>query len=296
MGNEINFTNEIVNKLRMYGGSKGSKIGVYYNGEHYMLKFPPKPARNAEASYTNSCVCEYVACHIFKALGMEAQETLLGMYGDKLAVACKDFETDGFVLKDFAYLKNTIIDSSHNGYGTELHEVLDTIREQQIISPIELEEFFWNMFIIDALLGNFDRHNGNWGFLINEDRGMVKIAPIFDCGSCLYPQLEESGMCSVIESRENIDERIYVFPNSVIKLDGVKINYAQFLMKTEDMGCLTALNTIGQRIDLDEINSIIDDTPYITETHKTFLKTMINERKTHIIDAALRHRRGQESE
>ena len=287
MGNEINFSNETVNKLRMYGGSKGSKISIYFNGDHYMLKFPPKPVRNTEASYTNSCVCEYVACHIFKALGMETQETLLGMYGDKLAVACKDFETDGFVLKDFAYLKNTIVDSLHNGYGTELYEVLDTIREQQIISPVILEEFFWNMFIIDALLGNFDRHNGNWGFLINEERGLVKIAPVFDCGSCLYPQLEESGMRNVMENRENIDERLYVFPNSVIKQDGVKINYAQFLIKTEEMGCLRALHTIGQRIDLAEINSIIDDTPYITETHKTFLKTMIKERKTHIIDTAL---------
>ena len=29
----------------------------------------------------------------------------------------------------------------------------------------ELKEKFWNMFIIDCLIGNEDRHNGNWGFL-----------------------------------------------------------------------------------------------------------------------------------
>ena len=27
---------------------------------------------------------------------------------------------------------------------------------------------FWDMFIIDALIGNHDRHNGNWGFLLNK--------------------------------------------------------------------------------------------------------------------------------
>lgn len=45
------------------------------------------------------------------------------------------------------------------------------------------------MFIVDALLGSFDRHNGNWGVLVDEERQTAEIAPIYDCGSCLYPQL-----------------------------------------------------------------------------------------------------------
>jgi hypothetical protein len=194
VGEELDFTNAAVNRLRMYGGANGNKIGIIYEDETYMLKFPPKPTRNPDTSYTNSCVSEYVACRIFETLGMDAQTTLLGKYGDKITVACKDFETNGFVLKDFAQLKNTIIDSAQNGYGTELSDVVEAIRAQQIISPIKLEVFFWNMFVGDALLGNFDRHNGNWGFLINESTGDVKLAPVYDCGSCLYPQLDENGM------------------------------------------------------------------------------------------------------
>lgn len=191
---ELDFTNEKLNRLKMYGGRNGNKIGIIYQAENYMLKFPPKPAQNQDISYTNSCISEYIACHVFESLGIETQKTLLCKYNDKITVACKDFEVNGFVLKDFAYLKNTVIDSSQNGYGTEISDVLETIRNQQIIFPVELEEFFWNMFVGDALLGNFDRHNGNWGFLVNEYLGEIKIAPVYDCGACLYPQLNDNGM------------------------------------------------------------------------------------------------------
>lgn len=287
MNGENDFTNAQVNRFRMYGGANGNKIGIVYHGENYMLKFPPKPSGNVKISYTNSCVSEYVACHVFETLGMDVQQTLLGRYGNKITVACKDFEEHGFILRDFAQLKNTVIDSSQNGYGTELSDVLEAIRSQQIISPVELENFFWELFIGDTLLGNFDRHNGNWGLLTNERTGEVKIAPVYDCGSCLYPQIEENGMQAVLSSREKIEERLFVFPNSALKQDGVKINYAQFLMKTEIDGCLMALKTIGSRIELPKIDAVIESTPYISDIHKTFLKTMVRERKEQIINRAL---------
>ena len=287
MGRQIDFTNEKINKLRLYGGSQGNKIGVKYQGENYMLKFPPKPGRKPDVSYTNGCVSEYVACHVFESLGINTQKTLLGRHGDKIIVACKDFETDGFILKDFAQLKNSVINSSQSGYGTELIDVLASIKEQQIISPVELETFFWRMFVGDALLGNFDRHNGNWGFLINESSGEVNIAPIFDCGSCLYPQLDEPGMRHVLDNQEEIDARIFAFPNSALKQDGVKINYAQFLKSPGYKACHEAMIDIGGRIDLIKINGIVDNTPYISDIHKAFLKTMLKERKEKIIDQAL---------
>ena len=284
---DVDFTNARVNKLKMYGGRNGNKIGIIHDDEEYMLKFPPKPSRKLDMSYTNGCISEHVACRVFESLGMESQKTILGRYHDKVTVACKDFEIDGFALKKFAHLKNTIIDSSQSGYGTELDDVLETIKEQQLVSPAALEKFFWEMFIGDALLGNFDRHNGNWGFLLNKDTREVKIAPIYDCGSCLYPQLDDKGMQSVMNSSEKMDERLFVFPASALKQDEVKINYAQFLMTTENKGCLNALKVIGSRIDLTQIDSIIDNSPYISDTHKLFLKTMIKERKERIIDAAL---------
>lgn len=284
----IDFSNAPVNKFRMYGGKSGNKICIKFQNEDYMLKFPPKPSKNLEMSYTNGCISEYIACHVFESLGMETQKTLLGTYRDKVTVACKDFTSDGVVLRDFASLKNTIVETSRDGYGTEISECLSTISEQQIMAPEKLETFFWDIFIGDALLGNFDRHNGNWGFLIDERKGNVEIAPIYDCGSCLYPQLDDKQMERVMSNQKEIDERIYVFPNSALKENGKKINYFQFLMGTENKECLNSLKKIGSRIDLVQINKIIGQTPYISDIHKAFLNTMVKERKEKIIDRAVK--------
>ncbi|MDL2288021.1 hypothetical protein LJC32_01405 [Oscillospiraceae bacterium OttesenSCG-928-F05] len=94
---------------------------------------------------------------------------------------------------------------------------------------------------------------------------------------------------NILNSEKLRDERIYVFPTSAIKQDGVKINYHNFLMTTDNPDCIKALETIGTRIDMDKIKTIVDSTPYISDTQKEFYTTMIQERKEKIIDAALTH-------
>ena len=285
----IDFNDAKIDEFRMYGGANGNKIGIIYQGDTYMLKYPAKAKLNPDLSYANSGVSEYVSCHIFETLGLNVQDTLLGERGGKIVVACKDFTDKGLELRDFAHLKNTIIDSEQNGYGTELDDILTTIHEQRLINPERLEDHFWQMFVADALLGNFDRHNGNWGFLIDR-RGAetaADIAPIFDCGSCLYPQISENDMLAIMMNRDEINKRIYAYPTSAIKHDDVKIKYAMFLMSTDNEACIRALKTIGSCIDMAKINAIIDATPYISDTHKEFLSTMVRERKEHIIDKAI---------
>ena len=55
---------------------------------------------------------------------------------------------------------------------------------------------------MDALIGNWDRHNGNWGFLYNAHTDEMELAPVYDCGSSLYPQADEKIMEMVL-SDEN---------------------------------------------------------------------------------------------
>ena len=35
---------------------------------------------NDNLSYANSCISEYLGCHIFNMIGIKAQETILGSY------------------------------------------------------------------------------------------------------------------------------------------------------------------------------------------------------------------------
>lgn len=278
----IDFTNCEINKYKYYGGRNGGKICIIYNNEEYMLKFPAINQGVEEYEYSNSCISEYLACHILETLGLNVQKTLLGEYtiqgNNKIVVACKDFTNQTTILKQFAELKNSQIETSKNGYGTELKEIIETIEEQQIYDVKELKEFFWNMFIADTLVGNFDRHNGNWGFLINEKLKNIEIAPIYDCGSCLYPQLTDERIFEIIKDEKEIESRVYIFPTSSIKENDVKINYFEFISSLKNEECNDALKRIVPLIDLKKIDNIIDEIQVISEIRKQFYKKIIKER------------------
>lgn len=278
----IDFTNCEINKFKYYGGKNGSKICIVYNNQDYMLKFPSLNDNDAEQTYANNCISEYVACKIIKSLGFKVQDTILGTYNlngnTKVVVACKDFTSFGVVLRQFAELKNSQIESSKNGYGTELEEVIQTIESQQICDVNYLKDFFWDMFIADTLVGNFDRHNGNWGFLINERLKEVEIAPIYDCASCLYPQLTDERIKKIIDDEEEMNARVFVFPNSALKIDDKKINYYDFISSLDNVDCNKALLRVFPRINLNVINEIIDNTLYISDIRKEFYKKIIKMR------------------
>lgn len=286
----IDFTS-LPRKNKAYSGANGSKICVMYNDAQYMLKFPPTPTKNKGMSYSNSCISEYLGCQIYKLIGIPVQETMLGTYTvknkSKVVVACRDFTSFGIVLQDFASLKNQIIDSERNGYGTELSDISSTFDEQTAIGSGEISARFWDMFIVDALIGNWDRHNGNWGFLYDTHKDQLSLAPVFDCGSSLYPQADEDMMEHILEEKNEINYRIYEIPTSAIVENGKRINYFKFISSLKEEECNKALKRILPRINMEKIDNMIDDTPYISTTQKKFYKTMLRERKEKILEYSL---------
>jgi len=283
----IDFTNSEVIKSYTYEGANGKKIAIKYNGDIYMLKFPSKANNNEKLSYSNSVISEYISCHIFEMLGFETQETILGVYevngAWKNVVACKDFTVPNKKFHSFASIKNTVIDSESNGFGTELSDVLETINSQNIYDIEKLTAFFWEMFVVDSLLGNFDRHNGNWGFLSFDEN--FEIAPIFDCGSCLFPSADDVLMLSQLDDEEELLERVYTFPNSTLKIEGVKISPYKFITSLKNDNLNKALLKIYPKIDLQKINAFIDGVD-ISDVKKRYYKRIILERYNRILKKA----------
>lgn len=286
----IDFT-ELKKRKKTYAGANGNKISVIYEGEQYMLKFPPQAKLNQDMSYSNSCFSEYLGCQIYESIGIPVQKTLLGVYTvkgkQKIVVACGDFTEPGVSLQDFASLKNRMIDSERQGYGTELIDILQTIDEQILVDRDSLLERFWDMFIVDAFIGNWDRHNGNWGFLYDDRTDEMALAPVYDCGSCLYPQADEKIMEAVLSDAGERNHRIYNIPLSAIMQDGKKIKYFDYISSLQNEDCNRALKRIVPRIDIERIREIIDQTPFVSELQKNFYLTMLSERKARILDFPL---------
>lgn len=268
---------------KAYNGANGKKIAVLYQGETWILKFPPNVLnRPNDQSYSNSCISEHLGSTIFRLLGIPAQETLLGTHVNgrtKVVCACKDFTRPGIRLFDFCSIKNTVIDSETGGTGTELEDVLTIIEQQTFIDPVVVLERFWQMFVIDALLGNFDRHNGNWGFLVDESTGQSALAPVFDCGSCLLPQADDSIMQRCLADEREMNARIYTFPASMLKIHDRKINYHDFLHGSHPQGLENALEQLIPQIHKIDFENLVKDIPYISELQQQFYIEYLNRRR-----------------
>ncbi|MCM1334992.1 MAG: HipA domain-containing protein [Bacteroides sp.] len=289
----IDFTN-MPQRNKAYAGRNGSKISILYNDELYMLKFPALPTKKTDLSYANSCISEYIGCKIFESVGIPVQDVTLGLYTvkggkEKIVVACKDFTADGSVLQDFASLKNQIVDSEHNGYGTELADILAVFTEQSALDPALLSERFWEMFIVDALIGNWDRHNGNWGFLYDRESDHIRLAPVFDCGSSLFPQANEEIMKKVLSERGELHHRVFNLPRSAITENGERINYYDFISSLKNKDCNNALIRVKARLDMDRVRAVVDETPLISDLQKQFLKVLLTERDKTILERPLNH-------
>ena len=188
------------------------------------------------------------------------------------------FRKNGYKLMDFASVKNQIIDSESNGYGTEIEDIVETIETQTLMDPILLSNHFWNVFVIDALIGNWDRHNGNWGFLYNQDTDDIKLAPIFDCGSCLFPQMDDEVASKVLNDKGQMNARIFDFPTSAISKNGRRINYYQFIQSHEYKECDDAAKRLKEKMDINKIINLIDSVDCLKPHYKEFLKVVIRKR------------------
>jgi len=146
-------------------------------------------------------------------------------------------------------------------------------------------------FIGDVLIGNFDRHKDNLGFITNKKTNTIKLAPVYDCGACLYPSPSEEKLDFVLNDKEEINKRIFSFSKIALnkndnKSKEEKFGYFELLSSTKDKECDNALKRIYPKIDLDKINKIIDNTPFISDKRKNFYKEIIKIRKEMIIDKA----------
>lgn len=273
---------------RAYNGANGKKIAVLYNDEVWILKFPPNvQSRPNDQSYSNTCISEHLGSTIYRMLGIPAQETLLGVHTNgrtKVVCACKDFTSPGVRLFDFCSIKNSVIDSDTGGTGTELQDVLDTISWQSFIDPTIVLERFWQMFVVDALLGNFDRHNGNWGFLVDENTGHSELAPVFDCGSCLLPQADDRIMTLCLQNEDEMNARIYSFPGSMLKIGGKKICYHDFICGNHPSELDLQLSKLLPKIQSLDFKSLIATTPFLSQLQQDFYYEYLTQRREKIFN------------
>ena len=253
----IDFTNAI-EEFNNYKGSEKKKT-LIYNNKKYLVKFPD-PVREKN-----------------KIVGFKTQNTVLGKYEykgkEKIVCACEDFTDNENVLYEFENL--ALSTNPDKKIETELDDIMEVIEESKMIDSKSTKQKFWDMFVVDSLIGNTDRHNGNWGFLLNKNTGKAEFSPIYDCGSCLNPMLEDKGIEKISETElKNLAINCY----SCIKENGKKINYMTYIKQIENEDCNNAIKRLFANINLNEIKRFIDNIECMSEVRKEFYKNIIAQR------------------
>ena len=272
----IDFTNAI-EEFNNYKGSEKKKTLIYDN-KKYLVKFPdPVREKNKNISYINNAFSEYVGSNIFKIVGFETQNTVLGKYfyngKEKIVCACEDFTDDENILYEFESL--ALSTNPDKKIETDIEDIMEVLDENKMIHQEEIKEKFWDMFIIDSLIGNTDRHNGNWGFILNRNTKEIKFSPIYDCGSCLNPMLEDEELERITEIElKNLAINCY----SCLKENGKKINYMTFIKEMKNEECNSAIKRIFDKIDMEKINNFIDSIECLSNVRKEFYKNIIEKR------------------
>lgn len=276
---------------KQYGGSE-RKIGITDGKDFYMIKFRKKSDFGLKYNH----VSEFIGSHIFELLGFNVHKTVLGYYIGEEIVACKDFNENGWQFVPFNDVGESSIEADKEAYQYSYDDIIFMLKTNKKITNVEETiNLFFETYIVDALIGNFDRHGGNWGFLRKNNKYF--LAPIFDNGSCLYPSLIDDEEIEKIMNDENeINERVYLFPTSQIRLNNKKSSYFDIISSLKYKEINDALKIIYPRIDLKKINLLIENTVFISETRKEFYKLMIKERYDKIIKYSYDLLMGKENE
>jgi hypothetical protein len=282
------FTNAIWRSNR-FGGSERKQVMIY-EGKSYLVKFPdPSRSAKVELDYMNNQFSEYVGCHIFNCLDIPVQNTMLGLYRDdvkkteKIVVACEIFgQTDEGRLVEFSrFLLNE--PDSKNRATLNIEDVEDVIATYDILKDKEsITHFFWDMFVVDALIGNTDRHFDNWG-LIETAPKAFSPAPVYDCGSSLSPLVSDEQKRWRLEHPGEFKNKEYNVC-SVYRMGGQRVFYHE-IMKNPPDGLRAAILRIvpcmtARRHQIDEM---IDGTEGLSEISKAYMKKSLAMRLDQIL-------------
>lgn len=285
--NLVKCDNLEIDKTRGYGGLTGSKIAVKYKDAIWMLKgrqrLRTRAFKNVEISYANDPITEYIGSHIYEIFGFPVHETLLGLYHDKMCVLCKDLAYP-YTIIELRTIRNMIMDEDveqpSSGMSLYLSDIFETIHKSDAINSVKAEERFWQMFVIDALIGNTDRNNGNWGFLAKD--GELQLCPVYDCGGCLNNKRSDEQMKNDLSSGA-IRNLALNFMCVFLDERGKRINPFQYIEKHPNDTILKTLNLFNEDI-LSRINELIDSLiPIISDIRAIWYKEILRLRFDYLV-------------
>lgn len=297
---------------RYYGGSAGRKIGVVWNNDNWLLKYPKNTSdlEGSVASYSTAPLSEYLGSHIYHTLGIPVHDTVLGIREGKLVCACRDFVHPGSTFYDFRNLKNSVSDNlsgfSHDasdGMSVVLADVIAAIPHIPALQQTpHVIERFWDMFVTDAFIRNIDRNNTNWGVLISDT--YTQLAPVYDNGNSFNNKRTLHAITQRLQDADLLRQDALDVRSCYTTTSGKPIAPLKYIASGQDPDCTAALGRFLSRVNMSDITRIFTEIPesvrgvdIATDEYKEYHLQLLDYRLTNILQPAYRklqtHDRGE---
>lgn len=201
-----------------------NKIAVKEGSTKYILKFGKESVK--DNTYFKDYISEFISCRIAKQLGYNVQEVQLGYYNNKECCALTMFDVP---LHSFKSLGASSLDSDVL-YKRDIRYNLDWLLELKMtskkfaITQERYDRWVLDVFFLDMFVGNYDRHENNWGFM--RVNGLYNLAPLYDMGASLFSrQMNEVSNWT----DGQIKDAVVSHSRSAILYKGKKKNYFELL-------------------------------------------------------------------
>ena len=151
-------------------------------------------------------------------------------------------------------------------------------KNRRLKSVPGLKEHFWDMVIVDILIDNSDRNNGNWGLVFNGE--VYKIAPVYDNGNAFSSKTSDERIRELLKDMENLEKVVKGSSVTIYEIGG-HVMSSMRLLQQEYPALKNALirnvPTIGERMDaimqmIDKIPESYEGITICSEYRKRFYK------------------------
>ena len=142
---------------------------------------------------TTDHVSECIASDIAGLIGIPCAKFEIGMYNERAgSISYNIVEHEGAALIEGIYGISLV----YNNYDSEKLMDIKTGEKyslemiEKVLNKFELFENFLSIVVFDYLIGNTDRHQSNWAFLMKDKN--ITLSPLYDNSSSLCAYVSES--------------------------------------------------------------------------------------------------------
>ncbi|MEE1650585.1 HipA domain-containing protein [Brachybacterium sp. J144] len=229
---------------------------------------------------------EFVACRVAKLIGVPVAEVDLANRADSFGCVSRniasqeeDLQSGDVFLAGVAgpsYIPNAARTRNRTGHRLDtIGLVLDGIDPPNRSMDGDARTAFAGFLVLDAWIGNTDRHSENWALLVGPEGS--RLAPSFDHGSSLAAGRDDAFL-------QRKDPREFARGAMAKKFDGGKTVPLVDLAK--DALCRWGGPWISRLRDVDtaQVAVIVDSAPGLSDHRRTFVLRMLEENRRRLID------------